>query len=405
MANPEVNIDALRSSIRDRLINRKANACPMAVRLAWHAAGTFDKHTKTGGTNGATMRFKPESTDNANAGLSIIQDLLLPVKKTHGHVSYADIWSFSGCAAVEFLGGPAIPFKFGRVDHPNGSYCPPNGRLPDAAQGAAHIRDVFGRMGFNDQEMVALIGAHTLGRCHRVRSGFDGPWTRNPLKFDNAFFRNLMFMEWVPKKWDGPLQFEDKMTGELMMLPTDIALKEDLEFSKYALAYAKDEALFFKDFAAAFAKLLALGTPEQCCPFTRTRATPPTQVESASAEFREAAMHGSFDVVRSLASVADVHALEKASGRSALHKAAFWGHVGTVEFLCRDCKLDTRVQDYNGDTPLHDAARFGHLEVVRILLAAGADTNIRNADGQTPVDVAQYHSKDEVVLALRGRRL
>jgi len=39
------------------------------VRLAWHAAGTYDKKTNTGGTNGATMRFGPEKSDPANAGL------------------------------------------------------------------------------------------------------------------------------------------------------------------------------------------------------------------------------------------------------------------------------------------------------------------------------------------------
>ena len=60
-----------------------------------------------------------------------------------------------------------------------------NGRLPDAAQGAEHLRDVFHRMGFNDKEIVCLSGAHTLGRCHKTRSGFDGPWTTNPLQFDN----------------------------------------------------------------------------------------------------------------------------------------------------------------------------------------------------------------------------
>jgi hypothetical protein len=29
-------------------------------------------------------------------------------------------------------------------------------------------------MGFGDREIVALCGAHALGRCHRDRSGFDG---------------------------------------------------------------------------------------------------------------------------------------------------------------------------------------------------------------------------------------
>ena len=54
-------------------------------------------------------------------------------------------------------------------------------------------------MGFDDREIVALSGAHTLGRCHKVRSGFDGPWTSNPLKFDGEYFRNLMAKDWVPR--------------------------------------------------------------------------------------------------------------------------------------------------------------------------------------------------------------
>ena len=32
--------------------------------------------------------------------------------------------------------------------------------------------------GFTDQEIVALSGAHALGRCHSTRSGFEGPWTK-----------------------------------------------------------------------------------------------------------------------------------------------------------------------------------------------------------------------------------
>jgi cytochrome c peroxidase len=53
---------------------------PVLVRLAWHASGTFDKDTKTGGSNGATMRFHPESGHGANAGLAAARDFLEPVK-------------------------------------------------------------------------------------------------------------------------------------------------------------------------------------------------------------------------------------------------------------------------------------------------------------------------------------
>lgn len=55
---------------------------PILVRLAWHASGTYDKETRTGGSNGATMRFPPESQHGANNGLQTARDFLEPVKGT-----------------------------------------------------------------------------------------------------------------------------------------------------------------------------------------------------------------------------------------------------------------------------------------------------------------------------------
>lgn len=392
MSTPtQVNLDALTSEIRAAVVNQKANACPMVVRLAWHASGTFDKKDNTGGSDGATMRFEPESTDDANAGLSIVRDMLTPVKARHPEMSLADLWTFAGTKAVEFLGGPKVPFACGRTDASDNKTCPMNGRLPDAAQGAAHLRDVFGRMGFNDQEIVALSGAHTLGRCHMARSGYDGPWTRNPLKFDNGFFKNLMFLEWQPRKWDGPEQFEDVLTGELMMLPTDMALRTDSAFAVWAKKYAEDEEAFFDDFSAAFAKLLALGCPAHCNP---ANAAPKklTGKDEASAEFREACMHGSLEAAqRWVAKGADVHSIEATSGRTALHKATFWGHKHIMPLLLTELKMNVDAQDSNGDTPLNDATRFGHVEVVESLLKAGASRDIKNKDGKTALDLcAEY---------------
>jgi catalase (peroxidase I) len=246
---------ALRASISSTLISKKGNVCPFAIRLAWHASGTFDKEDATvqaGGSDGATMRFEPEISDGANAGLSLMQDIIKPVKAKFPGLSYADLWTVAGSQAVKLLGGPDIPVTYGRVDAPDNAPCPPNGRLPDASQGAQHLRDVFYRMGFDDTAIVALSGAHTLGSCHRLRSGFDGPWTTNPLKFDNEYFKNLLELEWKVRDWDGPLQYTDTATGKLMMLPTDMALIEDAKFLPIVQAYAKDEQLFFKDFAEAF---------------------------------------------------------------------------------------------------------------------------------------------------------
>lgn len=101
--------------------------------------------------------------------------------------------------------GPIVPFRPGRNDR-DVSFCTPDGRLPDATQGSDHLRNIFGRMGFNDQEIVALSGAHALGRCHTDRSGFDGPWTFSPTILTNEYFRLLVEEKWQWKKWNGPKQ-------------------------------------------------------------------------------------------------------------------------------------------------------------------------------------------------------
>jgi len=241
------------------------------VRLAWHCSGSFSKVDGTGGSNGALMRFNPEASWGANAGLLVARAALEPIKSKHPEISYADLYTLSGVVAVEEAGGPAIPFRLGRTDMDSGASSPPDGRLPDADKGAksktiGHIRDVFYRMGFDDREIVALLGAHALGRCHTDASGYWGPWTNAENTFSNEYFRLLLEERWSPKithngkVWDGPDQYEDS-TGKLMMLPSDIALIQDPAFKKYVELYAKDEDAFFKDFAKAFAKLLELGVP------------------------------------------------------------------------------------------------------------------------------------------------
>jgi cytochrome c peroxidase len=233
---------------------------PLLVRLAWHCAGSYSKHDKTGGSQGAGMRFPPESDHGGNAGLHIARNLLEPIKKKYPGITYADLYTLAGTIAIAELNGPRAKWRPGRSDFPAAPTKPtPDGRLPDAAQGAKHVRDVFYRMGFSDQETVALLGAHALGRCHKDRSGFEGPWTNSPTMFTNDFYRLLLEQKWSERKWGGPRQYQDGPNGKLMMLPTDMGLVEDPDFRHWVKVYAEDEDLFFKDFAAAWTKLMELG--------------------------------------------------------------------------------------------------------------------------------------------------
>ncbi|KAK2979767.1 hypothetical protein RJ640_026396 [Escallonia rubra] len=189
-----------------------------------------------------SMTYLTISVPNGS-GFALISE---EVKAKHPKISYADLYQLAGVVAVEVTGGPTIDFVAGRKDSTD---CTKEGRLPDAKQGAPHLRDIFYRMGLSDKDIVALSGGHTLGRAHRERSGFEGPWTAEPLKFDNSYFVELL---------------KEDSEG-LLKLPTDKALVEDPEFRRYVEIYAKDEEAFFNDYAASHKKLSELGfTPPSC---------------------------------------------------------------------------------------------------------------------------------------------
>ncbi|MCJ1254966.1 heme peroxidase [Lignoscripta atroalba] len=235
---------------------------PVLVRLAWHCSGTYDKETGTGGSNGATMRFAPEGDHGANAGLKAARDFLAPVKEKFPWITYSDLWTLGGVCAIQEMQGPTIPWRPGRMDR-DVSMCTPDGRLPDGAKEQTHLRAIFGRMGFDDREIVALSGAHALGRCHTDRSGFEGPWSFSPTVMSNDYYRLLLGEKWNFRKWDGPKQYQDLSTKSLMMLPTDMALIKDKEFKKHVERYAKDDQVFFSEFRDVIVKLLELGVPFQ----------------------------------------------------------------------------------------------------------------------------------------------
>jgi cytochrome c peroxidase len=72
--------DAVAKKLQDEDDYDDGSYGPVLVRLAWHASGTYDAETNTGGSNGATMRFAPEGDHGANAGLKAARDFLEPIK-------------------------------------------------------------------------------------------------------------------------------------------------------------------------------------------------------------------------------------------------------------------------------------------------------------------------------------
>ena len=175
-------------------------------------------------------------------------------------ITYSDLWTLAAVTSIQEMAGPVIPWRPGRADRDE-AWCTPDGRLPDGTKTQDHLRAIFGRMGFSDREIVALSGAHALGRCHTDRSGFTGPWTFSPITMTNDYYKLLLEEKWQWKKWNGEKQYEDVTTKSLMMLPTDMALVKDPTFKKVVEEYAGDEKKFFDEFSTVLCKLLELGVP------------------------------------------------------------------------------------------------------------------------------------------------
>ncbi|MGB3352987.1 MAG: catalase/peroxidase HPI [Mycobacterium sp.] len=180
------------------------------IRMSWHAAGTYRIFDGRGGAGQGSQRFAPLNSWPDNANLDKARRLLWPIKQKYGNkISWADLITYAGNAALESAGFKTFGFAFGREDiyepeeilfgqedtwlgtdkrysgerelaEPYGAttmgliYVNPEGPegKPDPLAAAHDIRETFGRMAMNDEETAALIvGGHTLGKTHGAGDG------------------------------------------------------------------------------------------------------------------------------------------------------------------------------------------------------------------------------------------
>jgi catalase (peroxidase I) len=281
---------------------------PLMLRYAWHLCGTYDAVKNSGGSNGNTMRFSREKNDPENAGFALAERFVERVEQAFpGVLSRADVQVFCGGLAIEHMGGPRMPFRYGRRDfteaeagarYPDTGGCPfgdgefsPHGsRLPAADlgrnPGCPHhedmavrekptidaVRGTFRRMGFDDRETVCLIVlGHQFGRCHPDVSGYEHPWYVFDPAHWNIYEHGLGYLSAYTmgryaeeQSSAGKRQFNFRMGGgePFMMLVSDMALLWDEGFRKWLTFYDRHRRQFAVDAVAAWTKLTELGCEE-----------------------------------------------------------------------------------------------------------------------------------------------
>lgn len=154
----------------EALLRSRKELIPKFVRLSFHDC--------VGGCDGCVDLDDPE-----NAGLDVPIAALAPICNE----SRADCWALAGVTAAEVAGRKKYPFKTGRVD------C-------DAAEGiggprrdmptALDLTWFYDMFGLDRREVVALMGAHTLGGANA--SGYNGVWTTKPYVLDNEYYESLL---------------------------------------------------------------------------------------------------------------------------------------------------------------------------------------------------------------------
>ena len=106
------------------------------------------------------------------------------------------------------------------------------------------------------------------------------------------------------------------------------------------------------------------------------------------------------EVTRLLSSgMLDINCVTGSLATTPLWQAAKYGHTDVVILLLkRGAEINKGL--INGQTPLHIAADWGHIDVVQLLLDNGAEVDIKNKYQNTPIYHAAQHGQAEIVQLL-----
>ena len=295
------------------------------LRLAFHdAAGGAGLHG-VGGPNGCI-----DATTSANAGLASIQARVDAVRAPFAAViSRADFFVLAATVAVETASTapdsaagraalaasglqPVRPLRldvrFGRLDDADcarvdGLF------LPDPGATWLGLVNVFGsggRFDMSNSEIVAIMGAHSVGRMHRTASGIEGAWTLTQSSFSSSYFANLLRGHAMnvsqPDVYVDTSPGANSSSSELLMLRPDVELL--LETVPTSDSEEMVNAPLVETTCAGYKALTLAALPGSTCPF-QARSVADVRAFAADTELFFSTFRGAWRKLTEYSYVAD----------------------------------------------------------------------------------------------------
>ena len=174
------------------------------VRLIFHDAAGGGGPNGNGGMNGCI-----DFTTSDNKGLEAVVATLDTIYTDYSDkISKADFWLLAANLAIQYAsttnssvtnkniplldaspGTLYLAFSYGRVDD---ATCDDSGKLPGANFNWTQMKTLFtDRMGMTTAQIVAIMGAHSLGRAETKNSGVNGGWGVLQSTFSNFYYHVL----------------------------------------------------------------------------------------------------------------------------------------------------------------------------------------------------------------------
>lgn len=182
-----------------------------------------------------------------------------------GVVSCADILVLSARDGVVSLGGPYIPLKTGRRDGRKSRADVVENYLPDHNESISTVLSRFKAMGIDTRGVVALLGAHSVGRTHCVKLVHrlypEVDRTLDPGHVEHMKHKcpdaipNPKAVQYVRNDRGTPMKLDNNYYVNLMnnkgLLIVDQQLYADSRTRPYVKKMAKSQEYFFKYFSRA----------------------------------------------------------------------------------------------------------------------------------------------------------